>query len=96
MDFLMEIVYAAMVLFGLFIIGCSYSRQIYNYRNRGRPDAPWSSPAPFIGPIFVLVGLSALSVDLSAWSLLLFALDPDTVIVVAGLPVLFLKLIHRS
>ena len=96
MDFLTAILGGGLLLFGLFVIFCSYSRQIQNFRNRGRANAPWSSPAPFIGPIFVLVGLTMMSVSLPAWSLLLFVLDPDTVIVIVSLPALVVKLRHRS
>jgi hypothetical protein len=96
MDFLKAIFGGGLLLFGLFVIFCSYSRQIQNFRNRGRANTPWSSPAPFIGPIFVLVGLTMMSVDLPAWSLLLFVADPDTVIVVVSLPALLVKLRQKS
>ncbi len=85
MDFLQTILGFGLLLFGSFIIFCSYSRQVLNYKNRHNPKASYSSPAPFIGPIFVIVGLTMLSVELSPWILLVFLLDPDTVMIVAGL-----------
>jgi hypothetical protein len=96
MDFIKWILSLAFISFGVFIIVAAYIRQIGNYKNRRTRGGKCSSPAPFIGPIFVMVGLTWLSVDLSAWLLLLFLLDPDTVVVVLGLPWLLKQMISRS
>ena len=96
MGFLKSMLGVGLLLFGSYVILCSYARQIQNFKNRGRANAPWSSPTPFVGPIFVLVGLAALSVDIPAWGFLLFVLDPDTVIGMICLPSLLVKLLHRS
>ncbi len=91
MDFLQTILGLGLLLFGLFIIVCSYIRQVQNHKNRNNPEASYSSPAPFIGPILVIVGLTLVSVELSPWMLLLFLLDPDTVLIVVGLIWLLFK-----
>lgn len=96
MDFLNLLFGVGLVTFGLFIISSSYVRQILNFRNRNRADAGWSSPAPFVGPIFTLVGLTLLDVDLPTWSWLIFVFDPDTVIVVYGFPFFLWKQSSRS
>lgn len=91
MDFLLTILGLGLLAFGSFIIVCSYIRQVQNHKNRDNPKASYSSPAPFIGPIFVIIGLALLSVELSLWMLLLFLLDPDTVMIVFGLIWLLFK-----
>ena len=85
MDFLLTILGLGLLAFGSFIIVCSYIRQVQNHKNRDNPKASYSSPAPFVGPIFVILGLTLLSVEFSPWILLVFLLDPDTVMVVTGL-----------
>ncbi|MEE8405310.1 MAG: hypothetical protein V3S17_07955 [candidate division Zixibacteria bacterium] len=85
MDFLLTILGLGLLAFGSFIIVCSYLRQVQNHKNRDNPKASYSSPAPFVGPILVILGLTLVSVELSPWMLLLFVLDPDTVMVVTGL-----------
>ena len=96
MDFFKMAMGGGLLLFGAFIIFCGYSRQIHNFKNRRRKNASWSSPVPFVGPIFVLVGLNALSVELSAWALLIFALDPDTALTVIYFPIFLVKQFGRS
>ena len=56
----------------------SYVRQVTNFRNRKKANGQWSSPAPFVGPIFVVVGYSALPFEYTPWLFLIFLLDPDT------------------
>ena len=75
----------ALILFGLFIVIANYVRLITNYRNR-KKDGHWSSPAPIIGPLFVIIGYSVLPLEFSNWIFLAVILDPDTVITVIGLP----------
>jgi len=72
----------------LFIVFTSYVRQITNFRNRKKEKGKWSSPAPFVGPIFVVVGYTALPLEYTPWIFLIFVLDPDTVITIIGLPYL--------
>lgn len=74
-----------LVLCGLFIIGCSWVRQIHNLRARRDPSRRWSSPAPFAGPLLALTGYAMLPVPFSGWAFLLFAIDLDTVVAVAGI-----------
>jgi len=76
---------SALLLFGVFIVVTNYVRQIANLRNR-KKEGRWSSPAPFVGPLFIIIGYSALPLEFSKWIFLAFVLDPDTVITVMGLP----------
>ena len=85
MDFLLTIIGLGLLAFGSFVIVCSYIGQVQNYKNRDNLNASYSSPAPFIGPILAVLGLTLMSVELSPWMLLLFVFDPDTVMVVTGL-----------
>ena len=96
MGFLIDILGGLLLLAGLYVIGCSYVRQAKNFRNRNRADFSSSSPTPFVGPILVVIGLSLLQGSFSAWCLLAFVLDPDTVVVVYGLPGLFKMFFRRS
>ena len=75
----------ALLLFGLFIVVTNYVRLIANYRNR-KKDGRWSSAAPIVGPLFIIVGCSLLPFEFTNWIFLAFILDPDTVITVIGLP----------
>lgn len=92
MDFLTKILGLALTAFGGFIIVSAYIRQFHNYKVRKTGVGKHSSPAPFIGPIFVIVGLTLLSVKLSVWVWLLFLIDPDTVVIVLSLPMLIKRL----
>lgn len=74
-----------LLLFGLFIVVTNYVRLITNYRNR-KKDGHWSSPAPIVGPLSIIVAYSALPFEFSNWIFLAIILDPDTVITVIGLP----------
>jgi hypothetical protein len=83
---MLRLVFAsALLLFGLFIVITNYVRQIANFRNR---KGHWSSPAPIVGPLFIIVGYSALPFEFSNWIFLAVVLDPDTVITVISLPYL--------
>ena len=75
----------ALLLFGLFIVVTNYVRLIANYRNR-KEGGRWSSPAPIVGPLIIIVGYSLLPFEFSNWIFLAIILDPDTVITVIGLP----------
>lgn len=96
MDFLETILGVAMFLFGVFIVGCSYVRQYHNYKNRNRPGAPHSSPAPVVGPIFIIFGLKFAGVEPRMWFWFFFLLDPDTVVAVLSLPVFLREILTRS
>ena len=74
-----------LLVFGAIIVLTNYLRQISNFRNR-KKDGHWSSPAPFIGPLFIVLGYSVLPIEFSKWVFLAVILDPDTAIVVIGLP----------
>jgi uncharacterized membrane protein HdeD (DUF308 family) len=85
MDELRYLFGGALLLFGTFIVITNCVRQISNLRNR-KKGGRWSSPAPIVGPLFIIVGYAALPVEYSNWILLAVILDPDTVIVALGLP----------
>lgn len=85
MEMLRYLFAGALLLFGLFIVVTNYVRLIANYRNR-KKDGHWSSPAPIVGPLFIIVGYSMLPFEFSEWIFLAIILDPDTVITVIGLP----------
>ncbi len=86
MELLKHVFGGALLLFGVFIVISNYVRQITNHRNSKKKNGKWSSPAPFVGPIFVVVGYAALPFGFSPWIFLIFVLDPDTLITVIGLP----------
>jgi hypothetical protein len=92
MDFLMKIIGLALTLLGIFIIFAAYIRQISNYRFRKTGQGKHSSPAPFIGPIFTIVGLSLLQFDLPGWIWILFLIDPDTILTLISMPEFFKQL----
>jgi hypothetical protein len=77
------------LLIGSLIMFASYVRQISNYRNRYRQGRRWSSPAPFIGPVLVILGNFALPIEFSKWILLVIVFDPDTVVTILSIPYLF-------
>ena len=85
MEMLRYLFAGALLLFGLFIVVTNYVRLTANYRNR-KKDGHWSSPAPIVGPLFIIVGYSLLPFEFTNWIFLAFILDPDTVITVIGLP----------
>jgi hypothetical protein len=74
-----------LLLLGILIIAANYVRQISNFRNR-KKDGSWSSPAPIVGPLIVIVGYWALPIEFSNWIFLAAILDPDTLITMIGLP----------
>jgi len=84
-----DYVWGALLVVGALIICAGYVRQIMNFRNRHKKDGSWSSPAPFIGPILVIVGYSGLPVEFSKWIFLVIVLDPDTMVTVLSLRYLF-------
>ncbi len=88
MELLKHVFGGALLLFGSFIVFASYVRQITNYRNSKKKNGKWSSPAPFVGPIFFVVGYATLPFDFTPWIFLIFVLDPDTLITIIGLPYL--------
>ena len=62
--------------------------QVTNFRNRDKENGQWSSPAPFIGPVLIVVGYSALPIEFSKWIFLVIVLDPDTVVTILSIPYL--------
>ena len=87
MEALRFVLGGALLLFGVFIVATNYVRQLANFR-AGKRGGNGSSPAPFIGPLFIVVGYAALPVGFSGWIFLAFLVDPDTLITVLGLPAL--------
>ena len=77
-----------LALVGIYIVLLNYIRQISNFRNRHKTDARHSSPAPFVGPLFIIVGYFLAPVSFSKWIFLVFMFDPDTLLVVFTLPFL--------
>ncbi len=76
----------ALILFGALIVFVSYVRQIRNFKNRKKENGEWSSPVPFVGPLFIIVGYSMLAVEFSNWIFLTIVLDPDTVVTILSIP----------
>ena len=70
------------VLLGALVVSASYVRQTTNFRNRHNENGQWSSPAPFIGPLLVVVGYFSLPIEFSYWIFLVIVLDPDTVVTI--------------
>ena len=85
MEILRYLFGGALLLLGILIVITNYVRQISNYRNRKENDH-WSSPAPLVGPLFIIVGYATLPIEFSKWIFLAILLDPDTVVTVIGLP----------
>ena len=86
MQWLIYLLYASFILFGLFIILSNYLRQITNFKNRNIEGAKWSSPAPFVGPIFVIIGYSGLPFEFSSFIFFVIILDPDTLLTIFSIP----------
>lgn len=84
-----DYMWGALMVAGALIIFAGYVRQITNFRNRHKKNGSWSSPAPFIGPILVIVGYSGLPVEFSKWIFLVIVLDLDTMITLLNLRYLF-------
>ena len=89
MDSIRYVLGTICLLAGTLIVVASYVRQIRNYRNRNKNGHRWSSPAPFIGPALIIAGYFVLPVTFCYWLLLVFALDPDTMVTVLSIPLVF-------
>ena len=89
MELLNYLLGAVFLLGGSLVIFASYVRQGTNFRNRNKENRQWSSPAPFIGPVLIIVGYFALPLEFSKWIFLVIVLDPDTVITILSIPHLF-------
>ncbi len=86
MNWLNNMLGAALLISGIFIISTSYIRQFTNFKNRHKENASWSSPTPFVGPVFVITGFIMLPLVPSNWIFIVIILDPDTVISIVSLP----------
>lgn len=86
MELLSNFLGGAFLLFGALMVFASYVRQVTNFKNRDKENSSWSSPAPFIGPVFIIVGYAALPIEFSKWIFLMIVLDPDTVITILNIP----------
>ncbi len=89
MELLRYLLGSASLLCGVLIVFASYVRQVSNFTNKSKENGKWSSPAPFVGPVLVVVGYATLPIEFSSWILLVFVLDPDTVLTVLSIPYLF-------
>ena len=89
MEILRYLLGGSSVLLGALIVFASYVRQITNFRTRHSEHGHWSSPAPFIGPVLVVVGYLSLPIEFSYWIFLVIVLDPDTVVTILQVPYLF-------
>lgn len=87
MDALQFVLGGTLLAFGAYIIITNYVRQMANFRNR-KTAGRVSSPAPVIGPLFVIVGYAALPIGFSGWIFLVVVVDPDTVITAINVPAL--------
>lgn len=85
MEMLRYLIAGVLILFGLFVVITNYVRLIANHRNR-KGDGRWSSPAPFVGPFFIIIGYLASPFEFSNWVLLAIIADPDTVTTLIRLP----------
>lgn len=88
MELLSYFIGGVFLLFGTLIVLASYVRQVTNFRNRDKQSGRWSSPVPFIGPVLIIVGYSALPIEFSKWVFLVIVLDPNTVFTVLSIPYL--------
>ena len=95
MELLENILGAVLILLGILIISGNYHRQIMNFINRHKKDRGWSSPAPFVGPLFIIMGYSMLPFDFWAGLLWIIVLDPDTVLTIGSLPYLFIAFFRK-
>jgi hypothetical protein len=86
MELLSNFLGGAFLLFGALMVFASYVRQVTNFKNRDKENSSWSSPVPFIGPVFIIVGYAALPIEFSKWIFLMIVLDPDTVITILNIP----------
>jgi len=88
MEWFIYIISASILLFGLFILFSNYLRQITNFKNRNKENAKWSSPAPFVGPVFVILGYSWLPFEFSNFIFFVIIFDPDTLLTLLSIPYL--------
>jgi len=86
MDIFRFVLGGVFLLAGALIVLASYVRQISNCLNRYKKDWRYSSPAPFIGPMLIILGYFALPIEFSIWIFLILLLDPDTVIAILSIP----------
>lgn len=92
MELIENILSGALVFLGLLIVIGNVYRQVLNFKNRKNKDAKWSSPLPFVGPLFVIMGYSMLPIDFNTWILWVIVLDPDTLLTIVSLPYFFMGL----
>ena len=95
MELIENILGGALVFMGLVIVGGNYYRQVLNFKNRKNKDRGWSSPMPFVGPLFVIMGYSMLPIDFEAWVIWIVVLDPDTILTIVSLPYLLIAFFRR-
>ena len=86
MDLFRFILGGLCLLSGALIVLANYVRQISNYLNRNKKERRYSSPAPFIGPVLIILGYFAFPIEFSIWILFILLLDPDTVITIWSIP----------
>jgi hypothetical protein len=95
MDMLENILGVVLVLIGIVIVGGNYYRQIMNFINRHTKDRGWSSPIPFVGPLFIIMGYSMMPFDFWIGLFWVIVLDPDTMLTLLSLPYFFIAFFRK-
>jgi uncharacterized membrane protein YkvA (DUF1232 family) len=95
MEILSFILGALLIVYGSCLLVLNFLRQLNNYRNRKNKRNGWSSPAPLIAPIIIVLGYFVLPIDFNPIVLIVFLLDADTVLLFLGIPVLLFQLLKH-
>jgi hypothetical protein len=78
---------------GISIVACNYLYLWMNYGNRKRNINNFNSLIPLFGALFLLVGSFMLLIKFRIYFLLVFVLDPGTLILLLSMPKLIRDLI---
>ena len=93
MGYVRAIIGIILILFGAYIIILNFIRQ---FNNAKKKDGKYSSPAPFIGPLCIVIGYAILPIKFSWLIFLAFVIDPDTIIIIASIPFLIKEFIKHK
>ena len=88
MEYFRYIIGYVLIALGCFVILTNYARHFENYLNKKKKIHKWSSPAPFFGPIFIILGYLILPIVFNFKIFWIFLLDIDTVMIILGIPFL--------